>query len=316
MKILITVLLACFLAPCYSQPYPNKPVKIIVPLGPGGGNDAITRIVAQELAIMWRVPVIVENRAGADTLIGSAVVAKSDPDGYTLLSNSVASVATAQANRTDNQFNWETDLITIGFLGYSPPFIVATSSKNKITTLDQLKNLGQTKGLTFGSAGVGGPLYLYGEELAREMGINGIHVPYKTAPQAVLDVINGNIDYIVFPQSSTHPHVVSGMLTALAIVSDRPSLSFPNVPTIRAMGYQNFPQLSVTYNLIGPRGMPADIQKKIGEDTALAVRTVRQQLLDRRLIDDQKVPPLSELNSMSIQDGKIWHSLSKKYHAK
>jgi tripartite-type tricarboxylate transporter receptor subunit TctC len=287
-----------------------------VPFGAGGGNDIITRIVSQELSTMWKVPVIVENRPGADSLIGSEFVARAAPDGYTLLSNAVSSVAAAQAIRTDNQFNWETDLVTIGFLGFGPPFIVATSSKNKITTLDQLKHLGQAKGLTFGSAGVGGPLYLYGEELARAMGVKGVHIPYKAVPQAVLDVINGNVDYVVFPQSSTYPHVVSGALTALAIVSDRPSHALPNVPTIRAMGYQNFPQLSVTYNLIGPRGIPADIQKKIGEDTALAVKTVRHQLLDRKLIEDQKVPLLSELNSMSIQDGKIWYGLSKKYYEK
>ena len=312
----ILFLLGILLGTVCQAAWPDRPVKIIVPFGAGGGNDSITRIVAQELATIWRVPVIVENKPGADSLIGSALVAKSDPDGYTLLSNSVSSVAAAQAIRTDNQFNWETDLVTIGFLGFGPPFIVATSSKNKITTLDQLKHLGQAKGLTFGSAGVGGSLYLYGEELARAMGVKGVHIPYKAAPQAVLDVINGNVDYIVFPQSSTYPHVVSGALTALAIVSDRPSHALPNVPTIRAIGYQNFPQLSVTYNLIGPRGIPADIQKKIGEDTALAVKTVRHQLLDRKLIDDQKVPLLSDLNSMSIQDGKIWYGLSKKYYEK
>jgi len=315
MKKILFLLGILLCASCHAA-WPERTVKIIVPFGAGGGNDVIVRIVAQELSNIWQVPVVVENRPGADSLIGSSLVAKSEPDGYTLLSNSVASVASAQAIRTDNQFDWETDLVTIGFLGFSPPFVVATSSKNKIATIDQLKKLGQTRALTFGSTGVGGPLYLYGEELARAMAVKGIHVPYKAVPQAVIDVINGNMDYVVFPQSSTYPHVVSGALTALAIVSDRPSHALPNIPTIRAMGYQNFPQLSVTYNLIGPRGMPVDIQKKIGEDTAQAVRIVRQQLLDRKLIDDQKAPSLAELNSMSIQDGKIWYGLSKKYHKK
>ena len=296
---------------CWAQ-YPDRTVKVIVPFGPGGGNDIITRIVSQELSTMWKVPVIVENRPGADSLIGSGMVAKADPDGYVLLSNNVASIAAAQAIRTDNTFDWETDLVTVGFMGVAPPFVVVTSSKNKITTLEELKKLGQIRGLTFGSAGVGGALYLYGEELARVLNVKGIHVPYKATPPALLDVINGNTDFIVVPQSAANQHIASGALTLLAIADDRASAQFPGVPTVRT-GYPSFPTLQTTFNFTAPRGLPAHVQKKIGEDVATAVQTLHKQLLERKLIDDRKPPALDSINAVGIRDGKQFHSLSKKY---
>jgi hypothetical protein len=301
---------------CWAQ-YPDRAVRVIVPFGPGGGNDIIARIVSQELSTMWKVPVIVENKPGGDSLIGSEFVAKSTPDGYTLLANMVAAVSAAQAIRTDNQFNWETDLVTVGFMGWQPPFVIVTSSKNKITSLEELRKLGQTRGLTFGSAGVGGALYLYGEELARVLNVKGIHVPYKGTPPALLDVINNNTDFIVAPLGQANPHIVSGALTLLAIADDRPSPLFPGVPTVQSLGYSTFPTLYTTFNLIAPRGVPANIQKKIGEDVATAVKTLHNQLLERKLIDERRpLPALDQINAVNIRNGKQFYSLSKKYFEK
>jgi len=298
---------------CWAQ-YPNRPVRVIVPFGPGGGNDIIARIVSQELSTMWNVPVIVENKPGADSLIGSEFVAKAAPDGYTLLVNMRAAVAAAQAIRTNNQFDWETDLVTVGFMGWQPPFVVVTSSKNKITTLEELKKLGQTRGLTFGSAGAGGALHLYGEELARVLNIKGIHVPYKSTLPALLDVINNNTDFIVAPLGQANPHIASGALTLLAIADDSPSPLFPGVPTVQSLGYSTFPTLNVTFNFIAPRGLPVNLQKKIGEDVATAVQTLHKQLIDRKLIDDRKPAPAFEnINTVNTRNEKQYYSLSKKY---
>lgn len=313
MKKLICLFLL-MVTPVALADYPNRPVKIIVPFGPGGGNDIIARVLAQELTNVWKQSVTVENRPGADSLIGTAAVAKADPDGHTLLLNQLSGVAAAQAIRTDNQFNWETDLKVLAHVGQAPPFVVVVSSKNPATSLRELQDQASKKPLTFGSAGVGGALYLYGAELAAQMGVKSVHVPYKGTAPAMLDVANGSVDYIVIPQGPVAPLLTNGTVKILAVAHDKPVSNLATIRTVKSSGYPNFPTLNTRYNIIAPSAMPVNIASKISSDVDKAVAAVRQDLLSRNLIVDEPSPDSSILSSLSLQEGRLWWNLARTHN--
>lgn len=310
MRALIIILVACLASVCYSQPYPNKPVKIVVPLGPGGGNDLATRIVGQKLSEIWQVPVVVENKPGADAMIGTSFVAKSEPDGYTLLSIAISQIASASVILNDKTLvNWEKDLAVVGILGYTPPFVIATSSKNNVKSLKELKEFGKNKGITYGSVGEGSPYHIYGDLILRTMKTEGIRVTYKSVPQALVDILNGTLDIIICPETQVMQHMNNGNINILAVIGDKPSHELPNVPTTQSLGY-DLPKAPLIYNIFVPINTPPEIQRKITEGVEKATALAIPELTQRKLIGRNSIPP--NVNEFSTNLGKTWMKLTER----
>lgn len=253
-----------FAVPAFAQAdnYPSRPVTIVLPASAGGASDTIARTMAQKLSELWNNPVVVENKPGAGGAIATDFVAKSKPDGYTLLSG-FSEHSWMQYFSAKTPFDMNRDFIPVMLIGVVPN-VIAVNASVKANTLAELVALlkAQPGTFNFGSGGVGSTLHLYGELFKKQAGVDIVHVPYKGANEANLAMIAGQIQ-MVFPTAlSVRPHVVSGKARVLAVSSDKRLANFPDVPTVAEAGMPDF-RVSIWYCLFAPAGTPKDIVTKI-----------------------------------------------------
>jgi tripartite-type tricarboxylate transporter receptor subunit TctC len=240
-------------------------VKLVVPFTAGSATDILARTVGQKLTELWDQPAIVDNRPGAGGTIGSAVVAKSPADGYTLLVHSAAH-AYNPSIYTNLSFDTARDFVEVVPLAGQPNVLVVAPSSGFKTVADLIAAGKQKPGqLNFGSAGTGSGTHINGEKFRLAAGIDVVHIPYKGTPEALTDTMTGRITYFFSPISAALPHVREGKLIALGVSSSKRSSTLPNVPTIAESGLPGF-----DYNLwvvvFAPAGTPADIVDKINRD--------------------------------------------------
>jgi tripartite-type tricarboxylate transporter receptor subunit TctC len=247
------------------DPYPSRAVHIIVPYTPSTGADILARVLGPRLSERWNAPVVVENRVGATGNIGTDYVAKAAPDGYTLLFTATSFGTNPALTR-----NLPFDPVR----GFAPIVLAATSSLAVIVnpqlpakSLREFIDLarGQPGKLHYSSPGNGGPQHLAMELLKLETGIDVVHVPYKGAGGALADLIGGHVDAMISAVQTVAPHVQSGKLRMLAVMSGERSDAFPAVPTVKEAG---LPELEVEtwYGLLAPAGTPAAAIDKINGD--------------------------------------------------
>jgi tripartite-type tricarboxylate transporter receptor subunit TctC len=264
----------------YSQSYPNKPVKIIVPYGPGGISDIAARMIGAKLSEIWKQPVIVENKVGGGGNIGTGIVARSDPDGYTLLVATVAEFTIAQHLNKQTSVNPLRDFTPISLLTDTPMLIVANINApfNNLRQLAEYSKL-SSSGISFATPGVGTLNHLTGERLATEMGIKLVHIPYKGGAQASLAVVSGETPLGVAGAGVVMAHVDAGKLKVLAVASQQQIKGHPNWPTVIDAGFPDF-IASNWVALAAPRGTPQKIILKIHSDVSAILRMddVREQL--------------------------------------
>jgi len=255
----------------FGQSYPNKPVHVVVPFTAGSATDILARTFAQKLSEMWNQPVVVDNRPGAGGTIGAAVVAKSAPDGYTLLVHSAAQ-AYNPSIYPSLPYDTVKDFIDIVPLGGQPNVLVVAPSTGIKTVAELIAEAKQKPGqLNFGSAGTGSGTHINGEKFKLAAGIDVVHIPYKGTPEALTDTIAGRVTYFFSPISAALPFVRDGKLVALAVSTAKRSGALPNVPTVAEAGLQGF-DYSLWVGMFAPAGTPADVVDKIARD----VRTVAQ----------------------------------------
>ncbi|TMG89712.1 MAG: tripartite tricarboxylate transporter substrate binding protein [Betaproteobacteria bacterium] len=253
------------------QGYPNKPVHVVVPFTAGSATDILARTYGQKLSEMWSQPVVVDNRPGAGGTIGAAVVAKSAPDGYTLLVHSAAQ-AYNPSIYPSLPYDTVKDFIDIVPLGGQPNVLVVAPSSGIKTVGELIAQAKQKPGqLNFGSAGTGSGTHINGEKFKLAAGIDVVHIPYKGTPEALTDTIAGRVTYFFSPISAALPFVRDGKLVALAVSTAKRSSALPNVPTVAEAGLPGF-DYSLWVGLFAPAGTPADVIDKIARD----VRTVAQ----------------------------------------
>ena len=253
------------------QGYPNKPVHVVVPFTAGSATDILARTYGQKLSEMWSQPVVVDNRPGAGGTIGAAVVAKSAPDGYTLLVHSAAQ-AYNPSIYPSLPYDTVKDFIDIVPLGGQPNVLVVAPSSGIKTVGELIAQAKQKPGqLNFGSAGTGSGTHINGEKFKLAAGIDVVHIPYKGTPEALTDTIAGRVTYFFSPISAALPFVRDGKLFALAVSTAKRSSALPNVPTVAEAGLPGF-DYSLWVGLFAPAGTPADVIDKIARD----VRTVAQ----------------------------------------
>jgi tripartite-type tricarboxylate transporter receptor subunit TctC len=268
-KVLIGVsLFVCGHFGVLAQSFPERPVRILVGYPPGGGTDLVARLVAQPLGERWKQPVIVENRPGAAAIIATEAVAKSKPDGYTLLMAYATELAVNPATFRKLPYDPLRDLAPIARLG-SAPLVMAAHPSLPAQTVAELVALAKAKpgALSFSSSGQGSVHQFAGELFKLRTGIDIVHVPYKGSGPATADAVSGQVQVTFASVASVLRFVQSGRLKALAVTSPERSPQLAAVPTMQEAGVADV-QLTSWYGLLAPAGTPAAVLNKIAADLA------------------------------------------------
>jgi len=256
----------------YGQGYPVKPVKIIVPFTAGSATDILARTFGQKLSEMWGQPVIIENHPGAGGTIGAAIVAKSAPDGYTLLVHSAAQ-AYNPSIYPNLSYDTTKDFVEIVPLAGQPNVLVVAPATGYKTVGDLIAAAKKKPGeLNFASAGTGSGTHINAEKFRLAAGIDVVHIPYKGTPEALTDTMTGRVTYFFSPISAALPNVREGKLVALGVSTAKRSSALPNVPTIAESGLPGF-DYNLWVGMFAPAGTPADIVDKINRDVGRVLQT-------------------------------------------
>lgn len=261
-----------FAVPALAQSdWPSRPIKIIVPTPPGGAYDRTVRPIAQELSLLLKQPVVVDNRPGAGNIVGAAAGAKAAPDGYTLTVTGM--VNTMAASLYDNvPFDIVSDFTHIVSLGEGAQWLVVRSDAGINSLADLLDKARKEPGkLNYATSGAGSTGHLLMELLQRATGTSLTHVPYKGGAPALQDVLGGVLPITVLPPSGAETHVKSGKLKVLAVSSEKRTKSHPEVPTFSELGYKS---LTVTswIGLSAPKGTPPQIVKRLHTEVMNALQ--------------------------------------------
>ena len=278
----IAVALACSLGAgtACAQAWPAKPVRIVVPFAPGGTADTLGRLVAQRLAESFKENFVIENRGGAGGVIGSELVAKAAPDGYTLLVSGVASHCIAPALSRNFPFDPLRDFTHIALFG-GPPGVLVIHPSLPVRDLKEFIAYAKAEDgkLAYGSPGNGTQGHLIAEQLKQVAGIQMTHVPYKGASLAVADLIAGHLKVTSTTLTTAATQIKAGRARALAVSSEKRVPDFPDVPTFGELGY---PELAaaIWFSLSGPPGMPPEIVARLNSEVRriLKLPEVRERL--------------------------------------
>jgi len=262
--VLLVVLAGCF--PAYAQSYPTKPIRLIVPYPPGGGNDTLARLFGVKLTEAWGQQVVVDNRPGAGTIIGTQLAARAVPDGYTLLLSSIATHAIAPNLYAKPGYNPVKDFAPITLLAVAPT-VVCVNPSVPAKSLKELIALAKAKPgeLRFASGGAATPPHMAGEIFASMTGIKLVHVPYKGGGPAHAGLLGGETSMMFDTAASILPHVQSGRLCALAIARPARLPEYPNLPTFAEAGVPGY-EVNAWYSMHAPAGVPKDIIAKLNRE--------------------------------------------------
>ena len=270
-----------FAAQLPAQPYPARPVRLVVPFPPGGAVDAYARIVQVRLGEQLGQPIVIENRGGAGGMIGADLVAKAAPDGYTLLVGNIAALAMnvgVYASMPYDPLRDFTPVMHTVDVNYALVVHPAVPAK----TIGELVAYAKASPgkLSYGSAGAGSAPHLATELLKQRAGIDMVHVPYKGGGPMVADLLGGQIQLAIGDQANLMPQVKAGKLRVLAVGSARRSPTYPEVPTIAEAGYAGY-EAGAWQAIVGPAAMPAPIVKRLHE---ALLRTMEAPDVRERLI--------------------------------
>jgi len=276
---------AALVAPACAQPYPVKPVKLIVPFAPGGGSDVVGRFMAQRIGAALGQPVVVENRAGAGGLIGVEAGVRSLPDGYTL--TLIPSSYTVYPSLYRLKFDPIADIAPIIQFS-SGPLLVVVHPSLPVTTVGELIALAKTKPgkLNFASPGHGTTLQLATELFALMAGVRLNHVPYKGTGPALTDTVAGQTDLYFSGIAAALPHVRSGRLRAIAVTTPYRVAAAMDVPTVSESGLPHY-EVVVWYGLAGPKGLPRAIVERVNGEAA---KVLKSRDADEQLQGDGLAP--------------------------
>ncbi len=263
-----------------AQEWPSSPVRILVGFPPGGGTDALARVVAQKLTALWGQQVIVENKAGAAGVIAAEYVATQPSDGSTLLMAHINSHALAPALQPKLRYNTERDFTPIVLVGVTPNLLIANPGQG-VKSVKDIVALCKAKpgAVSFGSAGAGSAQHLALEMFKLRAKVDALHVPYKGSGPLLTDLIGGQIQFSFETMTAATPHVKNGRVQAVAQTRLKRAKGHPGVPTMAEEGFDGF-DATTWYGLAGPGKLPAAIVQKINRDvnTILAMPDVQEKM--------------------------------------
>lgn len=279
-RCLFAVLAVLLVAPGASaDTWPSKPIRAIVPFGAGSATDVVPRIVFDQLSQQLGQSIVVENRGGAGGTIGAAAVAKSDPDGYTLLVHSSAHTI-APSLYPNLSYDTAKDFVAVGAIGSVPNVLIVAPSKGLTTVKDFVAKAKANPGtFNFASVGIGSAVHLSAERFRVSAGYEAVHVPFKGGADALTEVIAGRVDYYFCPIATALPHIKDGKLLGLAVSSPKRAAALPDVPTTLESG---FPDSDYTFwiGVFAPRGTPKEIVDKFNAEMlkSMAAPAVKEKL--------------------------------------
>lgn len=269
---------------------PARPIRLVVPYPPGGANDIVARMVAPKLSEALGQPVVIETRGGAAGTIGADYVAKSQPDGHTLLMTPAPFVIT-QSLYPALPYDGQRDFAPVGLLT-SAPFVLAVGAQHPARNLQDLVTLARAKPdtVTFSSPGNGGQAHLAGELLKVKTGAAFLHVPYKGGGPEVTDVIADHVAFTLATPAELMPHVRDGKARALAVTTTQRTSFAPDVPTVQEAGIPGF-EITVWYGVTVPRGTPAAVVARLEHDLLAVIKS--PEVRERMAGMGPEVAPLS-----------------------
>jgi tripartite-type tricarboxylate transporter receptor subunit TctC len=280
MRLLLGVALAALIGSAHAQGYPAKPVRLVAGFPAGGGVDATARAYAQKLGEYWGQNVIVENRAGANGMVGAEAVVRAPKDGYTLFLSTPSEVALNALLYSRMPYDPLKDLSPISLVAIYPNVMVVNASVPASTVNDLIALAKKTQGgLHYGSSGTGSTQHLAGEWLSRYAGFNWVHVPYKGAAPATTDIVGGQIPVAILGLGAIMPHIKSGRLRAITVVSTQRSAALPDVPTLYEAGIKF--DATQWYGILTTAGAPAEVVAQVNAalKRASAEPAVRERLI-------------------------------------
>lgn len=282
MKLLVKLLLVLFASTALAQPaaYPSRAVRLIVPYGPGGVSDIMGRVIAQKMTELIGQPMVVENRPGAGGMLGTGFVAKSAPDGYTIVLSSLSAYAIGPRLVKDAPYDPLADFTAIGGVAIAPTILTVNPNLPVRTLQELIQHAKANPGkLSYGSSGIGSVAHISAEVLRASTGVDLVHVPYKTAAAAYPDVMSGQVSMVFDALPSAIQHIKNGKVRPVAMMSDRRASLLPEVPTFAEAGYPEA-TLRLWVGLHGPAKLPAGVVQKLNDtlQKALAAPDVRERL--------------------------------------
>jgi tripartite-type tricarboxylate transporter receptor subunit TctC len=286
--ILAVAALLAVCAPAAAQDYPTRVVRIIIPLGPGGGGDVFTRALASELQAAWGQPVVVENRPGGSLLIGTRACAEAVPDGHTICVLSSEPIVYSPFLHKKLPYDPDKDFEPIANLFFNTLALVASSSLG-VKTMPELIALAKARPGTLNYATFSFPLVHFMEKLKRESGADFVRVPFRSGNEVVTAVLSGSTPVALLALSNMIPHLQSGRIVGLAVNSSTRSPLFPDMPTFVEAYGRVYAQ--TWFGLFAPAGTPAPILARIARDVS---RIVEEPGFRRRMFFDRGVEPAPE----------------------
>jgi tripartite-type tricarboxylate transporter receptor subunit TctC len=303
-------LLTPWMAAAAEEAWPQRPVRLVVPLSAGGVADVMARMVAEHLRVRWGQPVVVENLPGAGTALGMAAVARARPDGYTIGLGNVAANAIVPALQPDRMaYDTLRDFVPIVLVGVAPSLLVVNPARIPVRTVPELvawlkANPGKA---SYGSSGVGTSLHLGMELFMQRTGTSMVHVPYKGSAPMMSDLLSGSIDLALDALATSGPHIQAGKLRALGVTTAERAFFAPEIPAIREFvpGFET----RAWHGLMAPAGTPERIVQRIAEDTAAFLRSADaiSRLRERGVIPGGAGP--REFQALVSSDLELYRNL-------
>jgi len=280
MRLWSVAFLSLFAGVVFSQTYPARPIRLIVPFPPGGSTTIVGRIIADKMSEVLGQSIVVDNRGGAGGTIGSRTVAKSAGDGYTILLGYTGTLAIGPSLYGNVGYDPRTDFEPIGRIGTAPNTLVVHPSMPVRSVPELIAYAKANPGkVNYGSAGIGTVSHVCGEYFATAAGVKITHVPYKGTGPAIIDLLGGHIPMAFAPVPATHENAKTGMLRMLAVTSAVRSTLLPEVPTIAEAALPGF-EAVLRYGLVAPPGTPRPVIEKLNAalNTVLTSPDVRARL--------------------------------------
>jgi tripartite-type tricarboxylate transporter receptor subunit TctC len=302
---------ACASLPAWAQDYPNKPIRIVVPLPPGGSNDVLARLLGQKMSESFGQPVIVENKPGAAGNIASEFMARAEGDGYYIAVAPNQTVAVNPVLYPKLPFDVNRDLTGITMMGRVPMVLVVSPAKVQATTVAELIAMAKAnpEKLSYASAGSGSPQHMAAEVFKSLTGTKLTQIPYKGSAPALVDVLGGNVDVMFCPMNSALPHIRSGKLRALGTTGTKRVDLLPNVPTI-AETVPHY-ESDIWIGMVAPSKTPPAIINKLNAELrrSLALPDVKDKLAEQGIYAETSTP--AEFTKLIADDQKRWAAVIK-----
>jgi tripartite-type tricarboxylate transporter receptor subunit TctC len=300
----------CCASSSRADDYPSRPIRLIVPYAPGGGADTVARLVARRVSDTIGQAVVIENRGGAGSIIGTDMVAKAEPDGYTLLLGQSGPISINPAVYKDLRYDPLKDFAPIT-MTTAYPYILAVNAKLPVKSLQDFVTLAKSKPgeLNYGTTGIGAANHLVTELFGSKAGLKMTHIPYRGTALAVADLIGGQVSMVFSDPVSVLPHLQAGTLRGLAVTSAQRSPVAPELPTIAESGYPGFEALA-WHGILAPAKTPPNVINKLHAEIVKAL----QHPETKDVLVKQAMQPVgntpAEFAAFIKQDIAIWKAVA------